>query len=99
MHVSPESVVFCLLMYGLYILIYRGMVMSGISLTMPMCTSLICITVESIHEINVQKLQSGVVLNCHTSLKIMNTFIRWKSEYSLTWFTKLMIEYKSIRYS
>lgn len=88
----------CLLMYGLYILIYRGMVMSGISLTMPMCTSLICITVESIHEIDAPKLQSGVVSNSHTSLKTMNTSIRWKSEYSLTWFTKL-IEYKSIRYS
>jgi len=75
------------------------MVMSGISPTMPMCTSLICITVASIREINAQKLQSGVVLNSHTSLKIMNTSIRWKSEYSLTWFTKLMIEYASIRYS
>jgi len=73
--------------------------MSGISLAMPMCTSLICITVESIHEINAQKLQSGDVLNFHTSLKIMNTSIRLKSEYSLTWFTKLTIEYKSIRYS
>ena len=71
--------------------------MSGISLTMQMCTSLICITVEFIHEISARKLQSGVVLNSHTSLKIMNTSIRWKSEYSLTWFTKLLIEYKSIR--
>jgi len=73
--------------------------MSGISLTMPMCTFLICITVESIHGINARKLQSDVVLNSHTSLKIMNTSIRWKSEYSLTWFTKLMVEYKGIRYS
>ena len=73
--------------------------MRGISLTMPMCTSLICITVESIHEIDMRKLQSGVVLNSHTSLKIMNTSIRWKSEYSLTWFTELVIGYKSIRYS
>jgi hypothetical protein len=71
----------CFLMYSVYIIISRGMVMNGTSVTIPTCTSLICITVESIREINVRKLQSGVVLNSHTSQKIMNISIRWKSEY------------------
>jgi hypothetical protein len=81
-------------MYGLCVLIPRGMVMNGISLIMPMYIYLTCITMESIHEINVRRLQSGVVLNSHTSLKIMNISIKWKSEYFCFRFTKLTVEYK-----